>query len=149
MNNNKMKILILCTGNSCRSQMAEGFFRRYLHDRGLLDAAYAVRSAGLDPGGVHPLAIRVMAEVDIDISHQTSKHLERFVNEEFDYIITVCDNAAAKCPVFPGPGTRLHWPFDDPAKAAGSDDEILTVFRKVRDEMSEKISRWLNEILSA
>ena len=144
MNNNEMKILVLCTSNSCRSQMAEGLFRKYLQNRGLTDAAVAIRSAGLEPGRVNPHAIQVMAEIGIDISDQTSKHLARLINEEFDYIITVCDNAAEKCPVFPGGGLRFHWPFDDPAKASGSEEEILNDFRRVRDEIAEKISHWLS-----
>lgn len=144
MNNNGMKILVLCTGNSCRSQMAEGLFRKYLQERGLIDAAAAVRSAGLEPSRVNPYAIQVMEEIGIDISRHTSKHLDRFINEEFDYIITVCDNAAEKCPVFPGDGLRFHWPFDDPAKATGSEENILNEFRRVRDEIAEKISHWLS-----
>ena len=143
----KLKILILCTGNSCRSQMAEGFFRRYGGDK------IEVKSAGLEPKGVNPLAIQVMKEVGIDISGHSSKHLDEFLNEDFDYVITVCDNAAKNCPVWPiraNPSTvkrpnpptpfpeeegggshadtvearlpkRLHWPFPDPALATGTD----------------------------
>ena len=139
-----MKILVLCTGNSCRSQIAEGLFRKYLRERGFDKAAAGIRSAGLEPGTVNPFAVRVMEEIGIDISHHTSKHLDRFINDEFDFIITVCDNAAERCPVFPGGGLRFHWPFDDPAKATGSEEEILNEFRRVRNEIDEKISHWLS-----
>ena len=134
-----MRILVLCTGNSCRSQMAEGFFRHYGLDRVM------VRSAGLEPHGVNPNAVRVMAEVGIDISGHTSEHLNTYLNDGFDYVITVCDNAAANCPVFPGGGKRLHWPFDDPAGAVGSDDEVLAEFRRVRDAIGRRIQSWLGE----
>ena len=134
-----MRILVLCTGNSCRSQMAEGFFRHYAGDH------IIVRSAGLEPHGVNPNAVRVMAEVGIDISGHTSEHLNKYLNDGFDYVITVCDNAAANCPVFPGGGKRLHWPFDDPAGAVGSDDEVLAEFRRVRDAIGRRIQSWLGE----
>ena len=118
--------------------MAEGILRAYAGE------SYEVVSAGLEPSPVHPRAIQVMKEIGIDISHHTSKHLDRFRNEEFDYIITVCDNAAENCPVFPGEGLRFHWPFNDPARAVGSEEDILNEFRRVRDEISEKISHWLS-----
>ncbi len=132
-----MRILVLCTGNSCRSQMAEGFFRHFL------DSTDEVRSAGLTPKGVHPLAVQVMQEIGIDISKQTSNSLEKYLAEKFDYVITVCDNAAEQCPVFPGDAKRLHWPFEDPAHAVGSTDEVLSVFRKVRDQIGARIEDWL------
>ncbi len=135
----KTRILVLCTGNSCRSQMAEGFFRCYGGD------AVEVFSAGLEPKGVNPRAITVMNELGIDISRHSSDHISKYINESFDYVITVCDNAAERCPVFPGAGTKLHWPFEDPAEASGSEEEIKAVFREVRDKMGEKIKRWLEE----
>lgn len=132
-----MNILVLCTGNSCRSQMAEGFFTQYLSDKG------TVYSAGLDPQGVNPKAVHVMAELGIDISNNSSNHINEYLNHTFDYVITVCDNAAHNCPTFPGSGERLHWPFDDPAHAEGSDEEIMNEFRRVRDEIGRKITTWL------
>jgi arsenate reductase len=132
-NSEKIKILVLCTGNSCRSQMAEGFFRYYGGEK------IGVKSAGLESKGVNPLAIHVMKEVGIDISGNTSNHLNEYINEDFDYVITVCDNAAANCPTWPKKTTRLHWPFPDPAHATGTEAEILHVFRKVRDGIGEKV----------
>lgn len=133
----KLRILVLCTGNSCRSQMAEGFFRHYGDDK------IEVCSAGLEPKGVHPLAIKVMAEIGIDISHQTSKHVNEFVGREFDYVITVCDNAAERCPTFPGNAVRLHWPFEDPAQAEETEEEVMGVFRRVREEMGLQVKQWI------
>jgi arsenate reductase (thioredoxin) len=135
-----IKILVLCTGNSCRSQMAEGFFRHY--GAGFVD----VHSAGIFPVGVNPRAIQVMSEAGVDISSQTSKHLSIYLKESFDYVITVCDNAAANCPVFPGAGKRLHWPFPDPADAIGGEKEIMMRFRFVRDQISACIKNWLGEL---
>lgn len=137
MTSQNLRILVLCTGNSCRSQMAEGFFRRY--GAGHVD----VVSAGLEPKGVNPRAIEVMGEVGIDISNHTSDHLSKYLGQSFDYVITVCDNAAANCPVFPGAGAKLHWPFADPADATGTEDEILASFRRVRDQISRQIDLWL------
>ncbi|MCB2231751.1 arsenate reductase ArsC [bacterium] len=133
----KLRILILCTGNSCRSQMAEGLFRYF--GEGSVDSF----SAGLDPKGVNPRAVTVMNELGIDISSHTSDHLEKYLKDSFDFVITVCDNANEKCPVFPGAGKRLHWPFDDPADATGTDEEILAEFRRVRDEIAAKVRAWL------
>ena len=138
----KIKILVLCTGNSCRSQMAEGFFRHYGGEK------VEVKSAGLEPKGVNPIAIKVMKEVGIDISGHTSNHLNEYLKEDFEYVITVCDDAAKNCPVFPSHpersrrATRLHWPFPDPALATGTESEILKVFRKVRDDIGEKVKGW-------
>ena len=137
-----MRILVLCTGNSCRSQMAEGFLRARLRD------SDHVVSAGLEPQGVNPRAVKVMSEVGIDLSGHTSSHVDDYLDRQFDYIITVCDNAAANCPVFPGGGTRLHWPFDDPAQATGNDEEIVDVFRRVRDEIEAKVKDWIKELRS-
>ena len=126
------KILFLCTGNSARSQMAEGLMRS------LGGGRWNVQSAGVIASYVHFLAVRVMEEIGIDISHQTSKSLDRFLNEEFAYIVTPCDPAAMSCPVFPGRGQRLHWPFEDPAGARGTVEERLAVFRRVRDQMKPR-----------
>jgi arsenate reductase (thioredoxin) len=123
-------ILILCTGNSCRSHIAEGFLRRAAGD------LVNVHSAGSNPTGqVHPLAIKVMAEAGIDISGHRSKHLKEFLDQPVHTVITVCGNVDAACPIFPGQVNRHHWPFDDPARATGSEAEQLAVFRHVRDEM--------------
>jgi len=126
----KPTVLILCTGNSCRSHIGEGFLAAAAGDR--LD----VQSAGSKPAGyVHPLAIQVMAEVGIDISSHRSKSLTDFLDRPIHTVITVCGNADQACPVFPGQVNRHHWPFLDPAKATGSDAEVLACFRRVRDEM--------------
>src|SRR5258706_5942150 len=126
----KPTILILCTGNSCRSHMAEGILRAAAGE--LLD----VQSAGSKPAGyVHPLAIRVMTEIGIDIAHHRSKPLTEFLDQEVETVITVCGNADQACPIFPGQVNRHHWPFYDPAHAEGTDEEKLQVFRQVRDEM--------------
>jgi arsenate reductase (thioredoxin) len=138
------RILVLCTGNSCRSQMAEGFFRHYLNQRGLKRAAAFVRSAGLETHGLNPKAIRVMSEIGIDISGHTSNDLQEYLGDSFDYVITVCDNAAKNCPIFPGKGRRLHWPFDDPAGATGKEDEILDEFRRIRDQILQRVRSWLD-----
>src|SRR5580698_9348753 len=128
----KPLVLILCTGNSCRSHMAEGFLRAAAGD--ILD----VQSAGSKPAGyVHPMAIQVMREAGIDISQHRSKHLNEFLDKKVETVITVCGNADQVCPMFPGQVNRYHWPFDDPAKAEGNDEEILKVFRRVRDEIKE------------
>jgi arsenate reductase (thioredoxin) len=126
----KPTVLILCTGNSCRSHLAEGILRAAAGD--ILD----VQSAGSKPAGyVHPLAIKVMSEVDIDITAHRSKHLDEFLAQKIETVITVCGNADQACPIFPGQVNRHHWPFYDPAKAEGTEDQILTVFRQVRDEI--------------
>ena len=123
-------ILILCTGNSCRSHMAEGFLRSAAGD------LVNVQSAGSKPTGyVHPLAIKVMAEVGIDISGHRSKPLTEFLDQPIHTVITVCGNMDQACPIFPGQVNRHHWPFDDPARATGSEQEKLACFRRVRDEM--------------
>jgi arsenate reductase len=125
-------LLILCTGNSCRSQMAEGFLRSFAGDR------YEIQSAGSMPAGhVHPLAIRVMAEVGIDLSGFRSKHLDEFLTRDVHSVISVCGVADQACPMFPGRMHRHHFPFDDPAKVLGSDDEQMPVFRRVRDEIRQ------------
>ena len=126
----KPVVLILCTGNSCRSHLAEGILRAAAGD--ILD----VVSAGSRPTGtVHPLAIQAMREIGIDISGHRSKHLDEFFAQQIETVITVCSEADQACPTFPGPVNRHHWPFDDPARATGTGEEKLAVFRRVRDEM--------------
>ena len=126
----KPRVLILCTGNSCRSHMAEGILRAAAGD--LLE----VHSAGSKPAGyVHPMAIAAMAEIGIDISGHTSKHMDEFLDREIETVITVCGNADQACPVFPGQVNRHHWAFDDPAHASGTDEEAMNEFRRVRDEI--------------
>jgi len=132
------RVLILCTGNSCRSQMAESLWEH------LGEGGWQSESAGLKPSGyVHPLAIRAMAELNIDISSNTSKSLDQFKDEPFDLVVTVCDNAKESCPVFPGATQTLHWPFGDPADVTGTDDEKMTVFRRMRDEIKSTIQNYL------
>lgn len=127
---NKPTVLILCTGNSCRSHLAEGFLRHAAGD--ILD----VQSAGSKPAGyVHPMAVTVMAEIGIDIRSHRSKHMNDFLGQNVETVITVCGNADQACPLFPGQLNRHHWGFDDPAHATGTDDEKLAVFRSVRDEI--------------
>jgi len=126
----KPRVLILCTGNSCRSHMAEGILRAAAGD--ILE----VCSAGSNPAGhVHPKAVDALAEIGIDISTHTSKHMNDFLDRDVETVITVCGNADQACPVFPGQVNRHHWPFDDPAHAAGTDEEIRVEFRRVRDEI--------------
>ena len=133
----KPAVLILCTGNSCRSHLAEGIFRSVAGD------LFDVHSAGSKPAGyVHPLAIRAMAEIGIDISAHCSKHMNDFLGQDIETVITVCGNADQACPVFPGQVNRHHWPFDDPAHATGTDDEKMAVFRRVRDEIRQTFSAY-------
>jgi arsenate reductase len=138
----KKKILILCTGNSCRSQMAEGFLKSF-------DPELEVYSAGTKPADkVNPKAVQVMKEVGIDISNGIPEDVEKYLTQEFDYVITVCDSAKETCPVFIGKvGKQLHIGFEDPAEATGTEEEILAVFRKVRDEIKEEFYKfYLNEL---
>ena len=137
----KSKILVLCTGNSCRSQMAEGFLRSF-------DKELDVHSAGTYPAlKVNPYAVQVMKEIDIDISAQFPKKIDDFLNQPFDYVITVCDNAKEVCPVFTGDvKNRLHIGFNDPADAVGSKDEILKVYRKVRNEIRTAFRNFYKKI---
>jgi len=132
-----VRVLVLCTGNSARSQMAEGLLREMGGDR------FEAASAGVAPSFVRPEAIAVMREVDIDISGHKSKSVDEFINQEFDYVITVCDNANAQCPVFPGNTRRIHWSFDDPAAAQGDEEQRLAVFRRVRDEIRQRLQLFL------
>lgn len=134
----KPRVLFLCTGNSARSQMAEGYLRHAASDR------FEALSAGIEPKGLNPLAVETMAEIGIDISGQTSKDVAIFLGENFPYVVTVCQNAREKCPIFLRTYKFLHWGFDDPAAATGTHDERLAVFRRVRDEIIKRIQ---NELL--
>lgn len=136
----KQRVLILCTGNSARSQMAEGLLRQDAGD------SFEVFSAGVKSSYVRPQAIEAMREVGIDISGQHSKSVDEFLDEEFDYVITVCDNANEHCPVFPGRTKRIHWSIEDPAAASGDDAAKLAVFRRVRDQIRERLSEWVSEL---
>lgn len=130
----KQRVLILCTGNSCRSQMAEGWIEY------LLGEAWEARSAGTDPAeGIHPLAVTVMAEVGVDISGNMPEHVEAFLHQTWDLVITVCDSAHETCPVFPGPVETLHISFPDPADAEGTRTEQIEVFRTVRDQIRRQL----------
>ena len=123
----------MCTHNSARSQMAEGLLRHLARDR------FEVMSAGTEATHVRPLARRAMDEIGVDISGQESKTLERYLGEPFDYVISVCDDANEACPFFPGARSRLHWSFEDPSKAEGSEEERLAVFRSVRDRIRDRV----------
>jgi arsenate reductase (thioredoxin) len=134
----KQRVLILCTANSARSQMAEGLLRSLAGER------FEVFSAGAKPSTVNPLAIKAMDERGIDIRSHRSKHLNEFLEQPFDYVITVCDTAAESCPVFPGPARRIHWSFPDPAAVEGSEKERLGSFRKVRDAIETQFRDWID-----
>jgi arsenate reductase (thioredoxin) len=129
----KQRVLFLCTHNSARSQMAEGLLRALAGDR------FEAMSAGTEATHVRPLAIRAMRELGVDISGQESKTLDRYLREPFDYVITVCDDANEACPFFPGAANRLHWSFEDPSRAKGSEEERLAVFGSVRDRIRQRI----------
>lgn len=135
----KKRVLILCTGNSARSQMAEGLLRR---DGG---GSFEVESAGVEPSRVRPEAIAAMREIGIDISGHRSKAVEEFAGQRFDYVITVCDNARERCPIFSGQTTHIHWSFDDPAAAAGDEAARLATFRRVRDEIRSRLGQFIEE----
>lgn len=137
-------ILILCTGNSCRSHLAEGILQAALGEK------FRVESAGSKPAGyVHPLAIKAMAEIGIDISQHRSKHLEEFLKDQVATVITVCGNADQACPMFPGQMNRHHWGFDDPAHAVGTEEEQMVVFRRVRDEIRGVFQAYAAGLLDA
>lgn len=136
--NKKLRVLFLCTANSCRSQMAEGFLRASA------EGSFEVFSAGSEPTYVHPMAIQVMREVGIDIAGQRSKSVSTFISWPFDFVITVCNGEA--CPFFPGEtGIRLAWSFEDPAAVSGTDKDVLGVFRRVRDEIEARIMHFISE----
>jgi len=136
--NIKKRVLVLCTGNSIRSQMAEGFLKKYRE-------SWHIESAGTFPVGINPMAVAVMAESGIDISKNSSKSVSRFISSSFDLVITVCDNARRSCPVFPGDDTTryIHWSFEDPSAVPGSYEERLDSFRETRDLIEEKIKEFL------
>ncbi len=135
----KKRILFLCTENSSRSQMAEGFMRKYFGD------IFEVFSAGINPSEVNPNAVKVMKEIGIDISKHTSKSVELFRKRRFDYLIAVCDNAKEACPVFTNEiKNRLHWSFEDPAEVTGTQEEIIEKFRKIRDLIKNEILKYFN-----
>jgi arsenate reductase (thioredoxin) len=129
----KQNVLFLCTGNSCRSQMAEGYLRHLASDR------FDAESAGTMPSQVNPLAIAAMKEKGIDISGHRSKNVTEFLGRHFTYVVTVCDNARQQCPIFPGNSIRLHWPLEDPADAAGTESERMVKFREIRDQIEQRI----------
>ena len=133
----KRRVLFLCTHNSARSQMAEGFLRHLAGDR------FEVESAGTEQTHVNPLAVTAMAEVGVDLSGHRSKTLDRFLDQPWDHVITVCDHANERCPVFPRSAHRLHWSFEDPSGATGTEGERLAVFRRIRDEIGTRIQGWL------
>jgi arsenate reductase len=138
----KTRVLFLCTGNSARSQMAEAFLRRYGGDR------FEVYSAGLEPErGIHPLTLKVMQEIGFDMQGHYAKDIREYLGKvHFGYLITVCDRAEQSCPIFPGMGVRLHWPFEDPAAFQGSEEEKLAKFREVRDQIEARVKAWLKEV---
>ena len=138
----KPKVLFICTGNSCRSQMAEGFLRHVAGE------SFEALSAGTDPAGVDPDAVRVMAEKGIDISRQESKGMKPFLGRHVPYVVTVCDRANERCPIFPGTMKRLHWSFEDPARATGTAEQRLAVFRRVRDDVEAHVARFVDEVRS-
>lgn len=135
------KVLVLCTGNSCRSQIAEGYLRFFAQDKA------EIYSAGIETHGVNPKAIETMAADDIDISNHTSNNVDEYQNVDFDYIITVCDNANENCPYFPSSAKRLHYNFPDPAKAKGTDDEIKIQFAQVRNMIKTYSEQFVKENL--
>lgn len=134
------RLLVLCTGNSARSQMAEGLFRRAVGDR------FEVFSAGTKPSLVRPEAVAVMAEIGIDISGHRSKSVAEFAGQPFRYVVTVCDNARESCPIFPGPVERIHWSFEDPAAVEGSREERDAAFRRIRDQIAAKVEDFRNRL---
>ena len=135
----KARVLFLCTGNSARSQMAEAFLRKYGEEN------FEPHSAGLEPKGVNPLTVRVLDEMGIDISNQTSKSIDAYLGKtSFQYLVTVCDDADQNCPAgLPGISERMHWSFEDPARFEGTEEEKLAKFREVRDLIEEKVKRWV------
>jgi arsenate reductase len=138
---NTPKVLFLCTGNSARSQMAEALLRKFASGR------FDVYSAGLEPSVVNPYAIRVMEEIGVDMSSHRSKSLNEYLGKvHFAYLITVCDRAEQKCPIFPGMSIRLNWPFEDPAMVTGSDELKMSKFRQVRDQIDLKVLEWLKTL---
>ncbi|GAP12036.1 protein tyrosine phosphatase [Bellilinea caldifistulae] len=137
----KARVLFLCTGNSARSQMAEALLRKYAGDH------FEVYSAGLEPKGLNPYTVKVLEEIGVDTSQHYSKTLDTFMGKvHFGYLITVCSNAEENCPIFPGMGMRMHWPFEDPAAFVGSEEETLQKFREIRDQIDARVREWLKEM---
>lgn len=138
----KKGILFLCTGNSCRSQMAEGFARK------ILPKNIEIFSAGLEPKSVHPMAVKVMQEMGVDISHQKSKNISEIPIDKIDLVVTLCGDAAERCPIFPGKVKKIHWALEDPAKAQGSEEEVTKVFRRARDKIKDFLEneKWFNYV---
>ena len=136
------RVLVLCTGNSCRSQLAEGYLRHFAGDKA------EIYSAGIETHGVNPKAIEVMAEDHIDISSHTSNHVDEYKHIDFDAVITVCHNANEACPYFPGRVERFHYDFPDPAKATGTPEEIMNEFRKVRDMLKTYSANFVNHYIN-
>jgi arsenate reductase len=138
----KKGILFLCTGNSCRSQMAEGFAKK------MLPKNMEIFSAGMEPKSVHPMAVKVMQEIGVDISHQKSKNISDIPIDEISIVVTLCGDAAERCPIFPGKVKKIHWELEDPAKAQGSQEEIIKIFQKVRDKIRSHIEneKWFNSV---
>jgi arsenate reductase len=133
------RVLVLCTGNSCRSQMAEALFEQ------LSSGQWKADSAGTNPSGyVHPMAIKAMSERGADLAQNSSDHVDVYANTTYDLVVTVCDNANETCPVFPGEMDVRHWPFPDPADAEGSDAEVFSVFTQVRDDIAQRIQQFLD-----
>ncbi|MCS7027227.1 MAG: arsenate reductase ArsC [Bacteroidia bacterium] len=139
----KTKILVLCTGNSCRSQMAEGYFRHFAGDKA------EVYSAGVETHGVNPRAIAIMKEDGIDISNHTSNHVDEYKHIDFDFVITVCDSAKEKCPYFSSKAQKFHQSFEDPAKAQGTEEEIMAQFRKVRNQIKAYVKEFVETYLNS
>jgi arsenate reductase len=135
------RILVLCTGNSCRSQIAEGYLKHFAKDK------TEVYSAGIETHGVNPKAVAIMKEDGIDISDQTSKNVSEYRQIDFDYVITVCDNANEQCPIFPSTAKKFHYNFPDPAKATGTEEEVMQQFRNVRDEIKKFSEEFVKENL--
>jgi arsenate reductase len=133
----KPKVLFLCTGNSCRSQMAEGLLRHLAGDR------FAAESAGTKPVGLNPDAVEAMRDIGVDIAAHRSKSLDEFLGQPFEWVITVCDAAREACPIFPGAASQLHWSFEDPAAAQGSQEERQAVFARVRDQIAARIREFI------
>ena len=134
-------ILILCTGNSCRSQMMQGYLQQWAGDKA------RVYSAGIEAHGLNPIAVQVMQEDGMDISHHKSHHIDDYKSVEFDFVITVCDHARENCPWFPSHAIRLHQSFEDPAKASGTEEEILARFRQVRDQIKDYSLTFMNKYM--
>lgn len=137
MNTRQIRVLFLCTHNSARSQMAEALLRQ------LGEGRFETYSAGTEATRVHPLAVRAMADVGIDISNARSKHLDEYIGQDFDYVITVCDAANESCPIFPGDPKRIHWPFQDPSGADGGEEDRYRVFERVRNEITLRLRTWI------